>query len=257
MTHTAKEPDSRENELPVIELMGLPIHAVSEDECVRRIFDELGLGRGGWVVTPNLDHLRRFVHSAEFRALYDQASLSVADGMPLIWASWLQGTPLPERVTGSNLIWSLSAEAARRGRSLYLFGGDPGTADEAADILGERFPGLVIAGTDCPAFGFEQDPESLASALAKIRLAQPDLVLVALGSPKQEVVIGLIRDQLPDAWWIGVGISRSRPMRTTVPLSASSSRGRPRSRSISMEGLSPGGALSAKAIVSSTIPSLS
>lgn len=201
--------DVEQTETPRIELMGVGIHRITEKECVQQVFDELDSGRGGWVVTPNLDHVRRFTRSLEFRELYSETSLSVADGMPLIWASRLQGTPLPERVTGSNLIWSLSEEAAKRQKRLYLFGGDPGTAKAAARILTERYPGLVVAGTDCPDFGFEKRPEDLARATEKILAADPDLVLVALGSPKQEEVIRRIRDGCPDAWWIGVGISFS------------------------------------------------
>lgn len=192
-----------------IELMGLRLHALTEAQCVHRLFDAMEQGRGGFVVTPNLDHLRRHTRSAEFRALCAEADLSVADGMPLVWASRLQRTPLPERVAGSNLITSLSAEAARRGRRVYLLGGDLGTAAAAARVLCERFPGLAIAGTDCPGLGFEQDPDELSGVGDAIRAARPDLVLVALGSPKQEVVIGALRSQLPAAWWIGVGISFS------------------------------------------------
>lgn len=203
MTDTANTRASR------VELMGVGFDCITEGECVQDVFDRMERGTGGWVVTPNLDHVRRVSRSPSQRALYDEASLSVADGMPLIWASRLQGTPLPERVAGSNLIWSLSSEAGKRGKRVYFFGGDPGTADQAASILSERFPGLVVAGTDCPDHGFERRPETLAAAVSRMKAAAPDLILVALGSPKQEDFIAGVQGELPDAWWIGIGISFS------------------------------------------------
>ncbi len=195
--------------VPEILLRGISIHALSERACVEHVFDELDAGRGGWIVTPNLDHLRRLTRDADFRSLCAGAELRVADGMPLLWAARLQGTPLPERVAGSNLIWSLSGRAAHAGRGVYLLGGDPGTAEEAARVLRQRFAALRIAGIHCPAPGFERDARALAEISAGLARSGADLVLVALGSPKQEQLIAQLRSQLPRAWWIGIGISFS------------------------------------------------
>ncbi|MGA2496505.1 MAG: WecB/TagA/CpsF family glycosyltransferase [Tepidisphaeraceae bacterium] len=196
-------------ELPAINLMGMRLHAVIEAQAIEHILAELSAGHGGWVVTPNLDHLRRFTLDRQVRELYATASLSLADGMPLIWAARLRGTPLPQRVPGSGLIWSLSAAAAAGGRSLYLLGGEPGSADDAAAILRSRYPNVRITGTDCPEMGFEQSESVMQSLIDRVVKADPDIVYVALGSPKQEWLIGRIYQHLPRAWWIGVGISFS------------------------------------------------
>src|SRR5258708_7603871 len=100
--------------LPQIELNGVKLHAVTEVQVISHILDELNAGRGGVVVTPNLDHLRRYCHDLSFGALIAEADLIVADGMPLVWASRLQGTPLPERVPGSTLISTLTIAAGER-----------------------------------------------------------------------------------------------------------------------------------------------
>lgn len=192
-----------------VALLGVELDAVREDECVRFILGELEAGRGGWIVTPNLDHLRRLVRDPSFRALCADASLKVADGMPLLWASRLQRTPLPERVAGSNLIWSLTGAAAAARRGVFFLGGDPGTAEAAARILAQRFEGLRVCGTACPAPGFESDAEALRALRATLAEARPDLVYVALGSPKQERLIADLRALLPQAWWLGLGISFS------------------------------------------------
>src|SRR5688572_11873303 len=87
-----------------IALLGVPFHAVTEREAVELVLDELDARRGGWVVTPNLEILRRWASEPEIAALCSQADLVVADGMAIVWAARLQGTPLPERVAGSDLI---------------------------------------------------------------------------------------------------------------------------------------------------------
>jgi N-acetylglucosaminyldiphosphoundecaprenol N-acetyl-beta-D-mannosaminyltransferase len=196
-------------EVPWIELGGVRLHAVTEAQTVRHVLDELDARRGGWVITPNLDHMRRLRSDAKLRELYASASLVVADGMPLIWASRLQGTPLPERVAGSSVITALSARAAERGRSVYLLGGSAGTAQEAAEALRRRFPGIRVAGTYYPEMGFENDEMQIQQLIEHLNKADADIVYVGLGSPKQEWLIGRIRGRLPRAWWMGVGISFS------------------------------------------------
>src|SRR5204863_7316900 len=135
----------RSARLPSIRLHGVELHAITERHCIEHILDELDAGHGGVVVTPNLDHLRRCTKDMSFGALVAEADLVVADGMPLIWASRLQRTPLPQRVAGSDLISTLSAAAAGRGRSIFLLGGMPGTADAAADVLRRSSPNLNVA----------------------------------------------------------------------------------------------------------------
>lgn len=195
--------------LPEVELRGIVVHAVSQAECVRYVLDELDLGRGGWVVTPNLDHLLRTTRDQEFRELYSEATLRVVDGQVLVWALALQRTPVPERVAGSDLISALSEGAAQRKRSIFLLGGNPGTAKKAAEILQARYPGLIVAGTECPPIGFDKDALAMARLSRRIHAARPDIVFVALGSPKQELVIRHLRHDRPEAWWLGVGISFS------------------------------------------------
>jgi N-acetylglucosaminyldiphosphoundecaprenol N-acetyl-beta-D-mannosaminyltransferase len=195
--------------LPVIELNGVKLHAVTEAQVIDHILAELDAGRGGVVVTPNLDHLRRYCHDLSFGALVAEADLIVADGMPLVWASRLQGTPLPERVPGSALISTLTAAAGKRERSVFLLGGDPGTADGAALALKQQYPSVIIAGTYFPPFGFQDDPKQMSRIIQALSDAKPDIVYVALGSPKQEKLVAKLRSILPNAWWIGVGNSFS------------------------------------------------
>ncbi len=195
--------------LPTVTLAGQRIHAVTMQQTLDAIAADAKADRGGWVVTPNLDILHKLVHDQTFRALVEPATLRLPDGKPLVWASKLQGSPLPQRVAGSDLISTLSARAADEGLSVFLLGGDPGAADEAARVLQQRHPSLTVAGTECPPFGFESDTEYLARLEATLASADPDIVFVALGCPKQERLIARLRPILPGAWFLGVGISFS------------------------------------------------
>lgn len=195
--------------LPTISLAGQRIHALTMQQTLDAITADAKASLGGWVVTPNLDILHKLVHDTSFRDLVTPASLFLPDGKPLIWASKLQGTPLPERVAGSDLISTLSERAASEGLSIFLLGGDPGAADEAAEVLRARHPTLNILGTECPPFGFESDADYLAKLETTLAEAKPDIVFVALGCPKQEKLITRLRPLLPAAWFLGVGISFS------------------------------------------------
>lgn len=195
--------------MATIRLDVVDLHVLDQRTCVERTMSELAAGRGGWIATANLDHLWRLRRDPAFARAYGAATLRVADGMPLVWASRLQGVPLPERVAGSDLIHSLTAAAARHGRSVFLLGGNPGTAERAAERLTAAAPGLRVVGTCCPPFGFERDPVQLDNLRRQLRDSRADVVFVALGAPKQEFLIEAVREVLPAAWWIGVGISFS------------------------------------------------
>jgi len=189
--------------------MGCRFHIVTEDEANAHVIGSLEQGRGGWVHTVNLDILRLLVTDSDFRETCSGVDLSVADGMPPVWASKLQGTPLPERVAGSSMVTTLTGEAATAGRSVYFLGGNPGAAEAAIEVLKEKFPELEVAGVECPDFGFEKDEEGMKAMSKRLANSGADIVYIALGVPKQEKLIAELRNVLPKAWWIGIGISFS------------------------------------------------
>ena len=192
-----------------VELMGMLVDPVSEGEAVDFVLTSLENGDGGTIVTPNLDHLRQFVADPEVRRVYDTAELVVADGMPVVWACRLQGTPLPERVAGSDLILTLSEGAAQRGRTVFLLGGNPGIAEQAADELCRNSPGLQIAGTACPPMGFESDPVELERVRSALAAAAADIVFIGVSFPRSAHIAEMLRRDLPNTWFVGVGISLS------------------------------------------------
>lgn len=193
----------------IVPLMGLGVAAVSEQATIQYVLDGVAQGQGGWICPANLDVLRQWRESAEVRDLLAEADLIVADGMPLVWAGELQGSPLPERVAGSALVVSLSAAAAQSGASIFLLGGNPGTAELAVERLSESRSDMRFAGTLCPPFGFEKEPEWLARIETTLRDANPDIVYVGLGFPKQERLIVALRERIPKIWFVSCGVSFS------------------------------------------------
>ena len=159
------------------------------------------------VCTGNLDHLTILSRDAEFRALYAEADLVLADGAPVVWLSYLSRghQPLRERVTGSDLFWELARASAATGVRLFFLGGAPCAADAAAEAVRQRYPSAQICGAYCPPADRFQDPEEQAHIQEVVRAAQPDILLVAFGAPKQEKWIAAHKDQLGVPVAIGVG----------------------------------------------------
>ncbi|MEV7229347.1 WecB/TagA/CpsF family glycosyltransferase [Polymorphospora sp. NPDC051019] len=194
-----------------INVGGTDFDALTEDRVVAMVRDALRRGAGGRIITPNVDILRQARTDPGVRAHLADATLVVADGMPLVWASQLAGSPLPERVAGSSLLWSLSHGLGLDGRSVFVLGGDPPAAGTAAGAvraarrITAACPGLRVAGTLSPPYGFDRDPAHLDRVCAEVVAARPDLVLVGLGFPKQERIIDRLRARMPAAWFLGCG----------------------------------------------------
>lgn len=188
-----------------VRLFGMTIDRLTLSDAIARTLkwatDESATGCR-YVVTPNVDHAVMYQHDADLRAAYADSALVVADGAPLIAASRWLGKALPERVAGSDLAPGLLAAASESFASggppvrLFLLGAGPGVAERAADRIDGQWPGVEIVGTHCPPIGFERDDAANDRALAAIAGAQPDVLLVGLGAPKQELWVHRHRERI-------------------------------------------------------------
>ncbi|MGI9601940.1 MAG: WecB/TagA/CpsF family glycosyltransferase [Acidimicrobiales bacterium] len=192
-----------------VDIGGVSIDVVTIDDAAHLIAESAEARRGGYVMTHNLEHLWLRENDPDFDRRSSEADLVVADGMPLVLASRLQGTPLPERVGGIDLFERLIEEAARRRLPVYLVGGTGTIADRAADVLGERHPGLNVVGAHAPPDDLSTQPELIANEVRRVSEANPALVFVGLPSRLQAVMAEQFRDSLPEAWVQGVGVSFS------------------------------------------------
>ncbi len=193
--------------MPKASICGIAIDNVSEREAIGRV-DELVRHREPSAILPlNTDVTVKVHADAHLRQIFHAAALVVADGMPLVWASHWLGTPLKERVAGSDLFISLCGLAAERGYRVYFLGALPGVAAKAAAVLAGRFPGLQVAGTYSPPFGFDNDEEESARIVQMIRDARPDILFVGVGAPKQEKWIARFCQQYQVPVSVAVGAS--------------------------------------------------
>lgn len=167
-------------------IWGLPFAPLSRSAAAEAVAALIEAGRPSFFITANTHYAMLSHRSPELREVNDRAAFLLADGAPIVWASRWRGQALPERVAGSDLIHDLCARAAVRGHRLFLLGGAPGVADEAARRLLERHPGLNIVGTHAPPFRELSESEQ-HDLHQRIRAAAPHLLLIASTMPRGEI----------------------------------------------------------------------
>ncbi len=177
------------------EVLGVRFDAVTLEQAADRALELMETGGGAcYICTPNPEILWRCRRNDALRAAVAGADLTLADGIGVVWASRALGAPVPERVTGFDFLLELLARF--QGRA-YLLGGRPGVAEDAAAAIRRRFPAVTVCGCHD---GYFDESENDA-VLERIRAASPELVLVCLGSPQQEIWMAANRDRLE-----GVGL---------------------------------------------------
>lgn len=189
---------------PRITLGTLPVDVLTFEGALDAIAQRVRARTGGAVFTPNVDHVVTAQTNVAFREAYAAASLSLVDGKPLLWAARALGTPLPAKISGSDLVWPLLQRAAQEGWRVFLLGGADGVAHAAASRMREELD-VQVCGIEVPMIPADGAPADLDVLAAKIKDSGADLVLVALGAPKQELFIHRIRAVCPQAVFLGIG----------------------------------------------------
>jgi N-acetylglucosaminyldiphosphoundecaprenol N-acetyl-beta-D-mannosaminyltransferase len=182
---------------------GVAIDDVTFDDAVELILTWAREGTGGYVCTPNVDHLVRAKRDPEFRALMRGARLRVPDGMGLIYGSRLAGTPFRGRVTGRLLPEALARKAGSDTPPIALVGGRDDAPQKAAERL-ERLGAKVVAAVS-PPMGFEIGGPADTAAIAELVAARPRILIVGMGAPKQEQWMARHQSDLPEAVMLGLG----------------------------------------------------
>jgi N-acetylglucosaminyldiphosphoundecaprenol N-acetyl-beta-D-mannosaminyltransferase len=182
-----------------IDILGVQFDNVTLPEAVA-IGAELARGEGfHYVVTPNPEIVNLARETKAYETVLNDASLVLPDGIGVIYAGKLLGTPLKERVPGIDFASGLLEQLAKENRRLFLLGAKPGVAEKAANTLKERYAGLVICGTQD---GYFQDSEAV---IAQVRKAEAEVVFVCLGAPKQEQWMAQFGPQSGAKLMVGLG----------------------------------------------------
>ena len=184
-------------------ILNTPVHCVSKADVLVLVRHWLNNGNHlHQIATTNPEFVMLAQRDLDFRHILQQADLCIPDGVGLLYAARWLGTPLIERVPGSELVHDLAALAAAEGKRLFLLGAAPGVAEEAAAIFQSRYPTLEIAGT----FAGSPSHAENDAIVARINASQADLLFVAYGAPNQDKWIARNRDKLPTVRVaIGVG----------------------------------------------------
>jgi len=184
-----------------VEILSVRVHRVTMEECLARVDAMAASGRPHHVVTVNPEFIMTARANAMFREVLNRADLAIPDGMGIVHAARMLGRPIRERVTGVDLVNRFAGVAAARGYRLFLLGAGPGVAERAATVLCRQWPGLVVAGT----YGGSPRIGEQAEICRRINAARPHVLLVAYGSPHQDLWIARTRDLLNVPVSIGVG----------------------------------------------------
>ena len=187
-----------------VQICGIDFDDLDGQGVVEVVADALRAGRGGWVVTPNVDILRQLVADPQMSALVGRASLVIVDGAPVQWAGRIAGHPGVQRAPGASLAVPLAQVARDQDRPMLLLGGRPGAGEQAAANLKAEIPGLRVD-EHCPDYGFENDPVRWDAVREAVRANAGGIVLCGFGYPKQELVMARLADEFPDTWFLGIG----------------------------------------------------
>ena len=181
-------------------VLNIPIDRLRMETAIARVLAFTQGKQPRQIVTVNPEFVMRARGNAAFRRVLQKADLAVADGIGIVLASRLLGTPVPERIGGVNLVERFAGAADRCGTRILL-GAREGVAAQAADRLKQRYPRLNIVGT----YGGSPRVEDEARIVDVVREAHPDMLLVAFGAPAQELWIARNKSRLGVPVAIGVG----------------------------------------------------
>ena len=184
-----------------VNILGVDVDAVTMAEAVDVVRRAMDTRAGVMVATANAEMLMRATHDEELHRILNASALVVPDGAGTVWAARHLGHAMPERVAGYDLAQELLRCAPAEGRRVYFFGSAPGVAEKAKAKAEQLYPGIEIVGVRNGFFS----PADNAAIIAEIRAARPDLLLVALGVPKQEKWIAAHLAELDVPVAIGVG----------------------------------------------------
>ena len=184
------------------DVLGVPIDPYTMDEAVQEITARVTRRKKTFVVTANAEIIMMCQQDAEYmRIMHRQADIILPDGAGTVWGGRKLGYDIPERVAGYDLYLRLVEEAAKRSLKVYFFGGTPGIADEAAQILTQRHLGLLVVGTHHGYFKESDEP----AIIRDINASGAQLLFAALGAPKQEKWLAAHATELAPHLLMGIG----------------------------------------------------
>ena len=184
-----------------ITLRGIPLDVLTREEAGKRMEQLLSQEGCSVVVTPNCEILYAAEKNAELSRALAGADLAVPDGIGVVKAASMAGTPLKERLAGIDICADTLKICAEKGISVFFLGGKPGVARRAAENMEKQIPGLKVAGTADGYFCAEEEP----LVVRRVAESGAGFAVIGLGSPKQELFMARNALSLGAKACMGVG----------------------------------------------------
>lgn len=186
---------------PIVEILGVPVASLTMGEAVAQAERWMDERHGALIATANAEMIMNATRDEELLEILRAADLVVPDGAGTVWAAHHLGHEMPERVAGYDLAQALLKRAPEKNRRVFFFGSAPGVAEKAKQKAESLYPGIQVVGVRNGYFSEAEEP----AIIHEIREAQPDLLLAALGVPKQEKWLKKYKEELGVPVSIGVG----------------------------------------------------
>jgi N-acetylglucosaminyldiphosphoundecaprenol N-acetyl-beta-D-mannosaminyltransferase len=184
-----------------VDILGVPVDSITMAEAVAKIGVFFENGGMHAIYTPNAEIMMSAQRDPELKNILEKADMLTADGAGVVLAAKLLRRSVPEKVSGVDLVGEIFRTYAGKGLRCYLFGSKPGVAEEAAEKIKAVYPGIIVAGCRNGYFTADQDEEIISA----INDSHADILLVALGAPKQEKWIFSHKSKLNVKVCMGVG----------------------------------------------------
>ena len=162
-------------------MLGVGFDNLTREETVNACMKLIEKHASSYMVTPNPEIVRASWDNEALKTAAENADLVISDGIGVVKAAKILGTPLKERLPGIEICEAVIERLSDIGGTVFLLGAKPGVAEKAAENLKKKYPGLVVCGTQD---GYFKDSEPIIEA---INAAKPDFLMVCLGAPKQEL----------------------------------------------------------------------
>lgn len=189
---------------PHADVFGIDISAINMNRALDLSERWIATGKSAYICMTGVHGVMEAQSNANLRRILNEAFINAPDGMPMSWVGWLQGHMQMDRVYGPDFMANLCRLSVSKGYRHYLYGGQPGVAQELKDALQKRFPGLQVVGTCTPPFrNLTQDEED--ALLKDVQDAKPDILWVGLSTPRQECFMADYMQRLHVPLVVGVG----------------------------------------------------
>lgn len=189
-----------------LQLLNIQVDTLSKEQALQAVSNLIASGKGGTVFTPNVDHVILAEENEQFAEAYDRATISLADGMPIVWASRILGPRIAERVAGSDFLFPLLRMASEKKYNVFWLGSQPETLERAHRKALGMFPGIRVTRMS-PIVSSSVTDDEVETIMKHVKRCEPDIIIVALGAPKQEIFIDKATHYCPSAVMIGLGAS--------------------------------------------------